>query len=356
MKIHNPNKLIFIIALAAISTISYNVIPAFAQTNETQTENEVNYEDFHSNIQQIIGHIQMAEYNKINNNDSLTLAHTLHPIEEVYTLITIPLNSTDNTLNDTYANNLLSLSEFIESNNGTNEDFSEKVQESIDLSYRVISTVVPLQVISNTDHNITVIQDLLAIAGEEYAEGVENGEIVMLLEYQDGLAFIDRGYSIFNSTESITNEREEIVELFNNLISSVEQLSEPTEIDQTIREINHELSESLTTPQDMTELGAEENAANYISNIRQLLDEAISEYESNNIVKAKELVTTAYLDNFEHIERSIGDELAEQGEELLRENLRVQLDNNAPVEEIRQTVDEINELLDQAESAGETST
>ena len=94
----------------------------------------------------------------------------------------------------------------------------------------------------------------------------------------------------------------------------------------------------------------EKSSQGYISNIRSLLDQVIASYSANDAVKAGELATTAYLDNFEHIEQPIGKELSEQGEALLREKLRTQIDSNASVEEIKQTISEINIVLDKAEN------
>ena len=54
------------------------------------------------------------------------------------------------------------------------------------------------------------------------------------------------------------------------------------------------------------------------------------------------------MDNFEFLEKPIGKELADQGESLLREKLRTQIDNNAPIDQIKQTISEINIVLDKA--------
>ena len=94
----------------------------------------------------------------------------------------------------------------------------------------------------------------------------------------------------------------------------------------------------------------EKSSQDYISNIRSLLDQVIASYSANDATKAEELATTAYLDNFEHIEEPIGKDLSEQGESLLREKLRAQIGSNASVEEIKQTISEINTVLDKAEN------
>ncbi len=89
----------------------------------------------------------------------------------------------------------------------------------------------------------------------------------------------------------------------------------------------------------------------YIENIRSLLNQTIYTYSANDTSKAEELATTASLDNFEYIEEPIGEELSEQGEELLREKLISQIDSDAPIEEIAQTINATNKVLDDAEKS-----
>jgi len=104
--------------------------------------------------------------------------------------------------------------------------------------------------------------------------------------------------------------------------------------------------------ENMTSLtNSETNTQDYVSNIRSLLNQTIDAYSANDTEKAKELATTAYLDNFEYLEDPIGEELAEEGEELLREQLGSQIDNNASIEEIKQTVNATNKVLDEAEKS-----
>jgi predicted lipid-binding transport protein (Tim44 family) len=105
------------------------------------------------------------------------------------------------------------------------------------------------------------------------------------------------------------------------------------------------------TSANNTSTDDEQSTQDYISNIRSLLNQTIDAYSANDTEKAKELATTAYLDNFEHIEDPIGEELSEEGEELLREQLGAQIDSNASIEEIKQTVNATNGVLDEAEES-----
>src|SRR6476469_8922480 len=301
-----------------------------SKNNDTNTDNE----KFQVDIEQIIGHIKMAEFNKNINNNTLAYNHTSHPIGEVLSLVTIPISNIDKKLNDTYFKDLYALSALVNpsssssipsSTSTTKEAFSKQAQSSIDLSNAVIKTVIPAKTLNTTNHNVTVIQNLLNTYKGEYEEGVKDGKIISMLEYQDGTAFMDRAYFLFNNTKSIAanGDRQMISKLFANLTQSTQQQKNQDEINKIIDEINKKLAEgstsspSTTTNQTTTNLSSpaipatNTNATNtsnvnssslsYISKIRSLLDQVVSTYTANDTVKAKELATTAYLDNFENI-------------------------------------------------------
>ena len=389
----------YTIANSILSSQSSYTSFAQTQTNNTQQQQQLqsknndtnkNYEKFHANIEQIIGHIKMAEFNKNINNNTLAYNHTSHPIEEVLSLVTIPISNIDKKLNETYFKDLYTLSALVNppssltssipsSTSTTKEAFSKQAQSSIDLSNAVIKTVIPAKTLNTTNHNATVIQNLLNTSKEEYEEGVKDGKIVSMLEYQDGTAFMDRAYFLFNNTKSIAanGDRQMISKLFSNLTQGTLQQKNPEEINKIIDEINKKLAEGSTsssssttntntTNQTMTNPSSSSipitnaNATNtnnvnssslsYISKIRSLLDQVISTYTANDTAKAKELATTAYLDNFEHIEKPIGKELSDAGEQLLRVQLRDQISNKVSLDEIKQTISEANKVLDKAEN------
>ncbi|MGN6615124.1 MAG: hypothetical protein ACTHKC_08780 [Candidatus Nitrosocosmicus sp.] len=392
-------KILCMVAVFTIASILYNIAGSlltsqssyvsFAQVqnyNTLQQQNKsngtnTNYEKFQANIEQIIGHIKMAEFNKNNNNNTLAYNHTSHPIEEVLSLVTIPINNADKKLNETYSKDLYALSALVNpalptSASTTKEGFSKQAQSSIDLSNKVIQTVIPAKTLNTTNHNITVIQNLLNTSKGEYEEGVKDGKIISMLEYQDGTAFMDRAYFLFNNTKSIANndDRQKISELFANLTQRSQQQKNPEEINKIIDEINKELSKDLanststsgstdnltsfhslpTTNANATNItsivNSNSNSLSYISKIRALLDQVVVSYTANDTAKAKELATTAYLDNFENIEKPIGKELANTGEQLLRVQLRDQISAKAPLSEIKQTIGEAQNVLNKAET------
>src|SRR3954453_15202413 len=269
------NKIFIMVAMITIASIVYTTANSlllsqssylsFAQTQTNNTQQQqlllqsknndtnTNYEKFQANIEQISGHVKMAEFNKNINNNTLAYNHTSHPIEEVLSLVTIPISNIDKKLNDTYFKYLYALSALVNpslpsSTSTTKEDFSKQAQSSIDLSNAVIKTVIPAKTLNTTNHNVTVIQNLLNTSKGEYEEGVKDGKIISMLEYQDGTAFMDRAYILFNNTKSIADgNRQEASEMFSNLTQSTKQQKNPDEINKIIDEINIELTEGSTS-------------------------------------------------------------------------------------------------------------
>lgn len=349
MFINSTEKLIIITTIVAISAaLPYNLQFSFAQVNSTSNDITDN-EKFHSDIEQIIGHIKKAVFNKDNNSDTLALGHTQHPIEEILSLVSIPINNSNPNLNHTYYNDFFTLSS-LALGNSSKAEFSRQAEKSIELSNKVLSTVVPANILNDTNHNISVIKDLLTTSKGEYTEGVKDGKIILMLEYQDGSSFMGQGFEIFNNTKSITKDRDSILQMFNNLTTSVQQIKDPSVIDTIVDKINKKLSNSYSnTTLANASINNEKSTAEYISNIRQLLNQVISSYQSGDTAKAKELATTAYLDNFEYIENHIEKNMSNKGEDLLRIQLRDKIGNNVPLEEIKQLIGEINTFLDKVE-------
>jgi hypothetical protein len=354
----NISLFAIVVAIIALPLLVVGTVPlptfVLAQSNNSnpQTSNEIDHTGFHSNIEQITGHIEKALFNKINNNETNTLGHALHPIEEVLSLVTIPLTNADANLNNTYFDSLYILSGLANPGNSTVDQFKNQSNSSIDLSKRVIATVVPSTVLGTPEHNASVIRDLLTVSAAEYTEGVADGKIVMELEYQDGSAFIDRAYALFNNIQNILNDTTAIAQLqtdFSNLTRSVQSLEDPAVISQIVENINSKLASSNKTSGavDAT-VTTEKSSEEYVTTIRGLLNEVITAYESNDKLKAKELATIAYLDNFEYLETPIGKELSDRGEALLREKLPEQIGGNVTLDEIKQTIADINKVLDES--------
>jgi hypothetical protein len=314
--------------------------------------------EFVSNIEQIRGHLDQARINKESGNDTLTTAHTLHPIEEVYASIEEQLVSQNATLNETLSVALQDLSSSVP--NVAAEEFGDQVNSINTQLDNIVQTLVPSSDLSNPTFNASVVARLLHIAGHEYEEAVANGTIIAMVEYQDGQAFIQRAQNIFNSSagnidESLAHEVEEVNVFFTDLNNAVNNLDDPANVETIINGIIHELAE--ITGLSETQLTGEEAGAEeqdpiaFINNVKSLLTELAAAYRAQDYQGAENIAIEAYLENYEFVEAPLAEldrELMEQTEVMLREELRQMITNRAPIEQIEQHIGLINANLDRA--------
>jgi hypothetical protein len=96
----------------------------------------------------------------------------------------------------------------------------------------------------------------------------------------------------------------------------------------------------------------ERQPAEIISEIRSLLNQTVSEYQSKNFTGASDLAEEAYLENYEFIEAPLEEQnetLMEQTEEMLREQLRDLVKSEGAEADVQTLVEKINVNLDQAD-------
>ena len=336
-------------------------------TNETTTTTttsatapDVTLVEFVSSIEQIRGHLDQALVNKESGNNTLAQAHSLHPIEEVYSTIEDQLVNQNSTLNQTLSAALQNLSSTV--TNATLQDFQSQIDYVDMLLNNSVQTLVPSSELSNNPaFNASVMGRLLELAGHEYEEAVANGTIIEAVEYQDAQAFIHRAENVFKSSasrinQSLTHQVEEVNQFFSNLNSAVNNRDDPQTIETTINGIIHELAE-ITGRSESQLIGEEEASTEeqgsiaIIDNIRSLLTQLTQAYESQDYERAESIATEAYLDNYEYIEIPLAQrdrQLMEQTEIMLREELRQMITDRVPIGQIEQHIAMINANLDRA--------
>jgi biopolymer transport protein ExbB/TolQ len=314
--------------------------------------------DFASNIEQIRGHIEQAVANKEVDNTTLAKAHTLHPIEEIYSSIEAQIDASDPALNQSLSSSLNQLSNIVD--NSTIEDFKTKATDLNGLLNDTISKVVaPSRDTNSTTFNLMVLADLLSVADNEYKEAVENGTVKEIVEYQDGQAFISRAQSVLNETspripQEESAEVEEINGFFVDLENAVQAKADSESVSNSIRGIIHEISEVTgISGQELSAVaGTSGDPVVIISEIRSLLNQTLDAYKNQDYSEAETLAIQAYLDNYEFIEAPLAEQnqtLMETTELMLREELRQLIQTNASLQEIQEHIDKINSNLNKAE-------
>jgi hypothetical protein len=310
--------------------------------------------DFDSNIEQIRGHLDQAVANKEIGNTTLAKAHTLHPIEEIYSSIEVQIDSTDPSLNRSLSSSLGQLSNMVD--NSSVEEFMTKALDINGLLNDTVGKVIPAQEITDSTFNLMVVGNLLSVADNEYKEAIENGQLKEIVEYQDGQAFISRASSIFNESSLLIPQEKSadvpvINEFFADLGNAVQEKSNPELVSNAIGSIIHEISE-VTGINEENISGTGSDTSAYIPEIRNLLNQTLDAYENQKYDQADTLAIQAYLDNYEFIEAPLAEQngtLMETTELMLREELRQLIQTRTPIEEIQEHVDKINSNLNQAE-------
>ena len=132
------------------------------------------------NIEQMKGHLEQAIVNKENGNNTLTQAHILHPIVEIYDFIEAPLVTVDSNLNHTLYTSLNELSQNVEKLDVS--QFKEETDKANELLNNAIEVIVPQ---NNITLNLIVASWLLDVANTEYEAGVRDGKVIEIVEYQD---------------------------------------------------------------------------------------------------------------------------------------------------------------------------
>jgi hypothetical protein len=103
---------------------------------------------------------------------------------------------------------------------------------------------------------------------------------------------------------------------------------------------------------NQTETGMTDPAITYAQAAIQLLNQTQMEYSTGNSTGAEELGTEAYLENFEHVESPLekkgAEELKKQIEDMMREDLRELIRNNASAEELSSHISETGAKLMEA--------
>lgn len=191
------------------------------------------------NIEQMKAHLEQAILNKENGNNTLTRAHILHPIVEIYDFIEAPLVTVDSNLNHTLYTSLNALSQNVEKLNVSK--FTEETEKSNKMLNDAIKLVVPQK---NSTLNLIVASWLFDIANTEYEGGVRDGKVIEIVEYQDAGGFISRAESLVKDSipmlnQTMKNSAEEVLSLISPLKSEIQNKAD---IPEAISELKQKIS------------------------------------------------------------------------------------------------------------------
>jgi hypothetical protein len=157
--------------------------------------------ELHGYLKQMKGHLDASIINVQSNNSVLAVAHALHPIEEIVDIINNRLIQTNETLTNEFSNKLNQYVQTVKSND-LNRIMKEKT-ELERLLNNALDQSISLEKRNNREYVLNVTAELITIASEEFNEAMYNGQIINLLEYQDGQQFIKRAIMLLEESQAL---------------------------------------------------------------------------------------------------------------------------------------------------------
>jgi hypothetical protein len=352
--VRRPRTIVSMALLAMLAgSIATIASPAMAPKVFAQGDDAVK---FVTNVEMIKGHMSQVMKNAHANNYVLAQAHAGHPIAEHYALLQSQISEKDKTLD----NNLKSaLTDFAANINGTSPgEIRVHVAKISRMLTTAVSIVVPADTWTDFKFRAAIASTLLSNAKDEYSEGVVDGKLVQMVEYQDAEAFAARANVLFRTIQGKlpVQEATEAKELFANLKVSMKDARDPDKIntltEQTIEEMQKGAGINFISS---TTSSNEKTSGEYINNIRLLLSNVEKEYKEGNYTNADRLAVEAYLDNFEHIEGPLvaagHKDLMEQIEQMMRVQLRNMIADKVPADQLSAHITAILGKLQEAEKA-----
>jgi predicted secreted protein with PEFG-CTERM motif len=196
------------------------------------------------------------------------------------------------------------------------------------------------------------IKDRLNLVEVEYLNAVKDSKITNQVEYDETVVFLTKATEIFN------NNKMALMELSNSDTALLEKnLADMNEIvtsKGSTNEIGILVRNGLTnvaTLQDLSGGETQIDILEYFDEIERLLNESKTAYRNGDTQRSFDLVTQAYLDNYEFVEGPLGEvdpELVLKIEIDMREDLRNMIKSNESPDKVDAQIDMILDDLTQA--------
>lgn len=320
-------------AILALIAVASSTSFAFADTS---------YDEklaFAGSLEETLGHFWAIEQNLDDNNAELALVHATHPIAELYVTMKPDLQKNDPQM-DAHVQQIL-----MDLGKKTGKDVTRQdAQKALDEAKQVVeiarTAIVGDDLSNDTNFKMQLMQGLLGTSKGEYAEGVANGQINMMAEFQDGSAFVWRSEQIYNTIKSDIPQHnaDELDKFYTELWDDYKARASPEDIATGANAIIHELDEVRGVTSEETDLLV------YVENVKSLLQQTNEQYAAGNTDDALSLATKAYLDNFEYLESTLvkqNPQLKDEMEQMMRVELRDMIKNGSPASEVSAHIDKI---------------
>src|SRR5687768_5756374 len=242
-------KLKFILTTIFAISVYFTIFPSlYSDSNlssyvEAQQSTLSDYE-LHNYLEQMIGHLDASIINVQSNNSGLAVAHALHPIEEIVDIINNRLIQTNETLTKEFSGKLNQYVQTVRSDN-LNKISIEKT-ELEKLLNDALDQSIDIENRTNRDYMLNVTAELINIASEEFNEAMFNGQIINLLEYQDGQQFIKRVIMLLEESQAFLtdNDKKYLTQII-GMKKDLDLKSDPSEIDRNVKDMLCEIKKGF---------------------------------------------------------------------------------------------------------------
>lgn len=327
--------------LAIIVVLIFSVVPAFAQTAFDDKK-----KDFDVYVEETLAHIKAAEDNLDQNNNDLALSHLTQPMTGLYVLMKPELDESNPALSQKIQQTLSNLGDRI-SKSTSRQDAQNVLDDAKQSLANARDAVVGNVLYDNIQFKVDVINDLLENTIDYYGKGVSNGTIISPVDFQTASAFVWKSKQLYADIKpQIPNDKiKEIDEHYGELSSAYEQKIGILDVDPMTDKVKHAFS--MIGQSETVDLST------LLKNVKSLLNQAKDAYSGSDKDGALNLVTKAYLENFEGLEPTIADnnpDLKKELEKMIREDLRSMIKNGAAVSDVSAEIDSIQTKLDSVAS------
>jgi hypothetical protein len=194
------------------------------------------------------GHLDASIINVQNNNSVLAVAHALHPIEEIVDIINNRLIQTNETLTKEFSSKLNNYVQTVKSND-LNKILKEKTELENLLNDALDQSISLEKRNNNRDYILNVTAELISIASEEFNEAMYNGQIINLLEYQDGQQFIKRAIMLMEESQSLlssdNDDNKKYIDKIREMEKDMNLKRNPSEIDRDVKDMLCEIKKGF---------------------------------------------------------------------------------------------------------------
>src|SRR5690348_11810297 len=136
-------------------------------------------------LEETLGHFWAIEKNLDENNAQLALVHATHPIAELYDSMKPELKEANPDFDAKVQKTLLDLGKKT-GKDVTREDAQKAIDDAKEIIEEAREIVVGDELSNDPNFKAKLMIGLLSTSIGEYEEGVKNGQIELMAEFQDG--------------------------------------------------------------------------------------------------------------------------------------------------------------------------